>query len=210
MRANKKATHKPHQIDITGDIAKLTAYNKKGNPVVALFDAADIEKVRTFANWRAVWDSKFDTAVIESKDFANKHAVRTPVAAAIMQCSPNAPIHYINGNVLDNRQSNLKIYDLKSEKNEFTVMDDIATVVTKNRCGVVTGEFLIDRTDLDLVVNQNHIWLKKRRSSGQPYVVNIDGLLLGHYLFGDETGIIAYKNLDPLDNRRENISLSES
>lgn len=203
-----KIKHKAHQIEIDGDVGKLTAYTKKEKPVVALFDAVDINKINAFENWRAVWQNELDCQIIESKDFKDGHATKTSVAAAILECSPNAPMRHINGDIADNRRANLEIYDVLAQPNEYQKVEAGISVILKNRYGRVAGEFLIDADDLELVVGSGHIWLKKQRSSGQPYVVNQNGLLLAHLLLHINAGFVAYKNRNPLDNRRENISLA--
>ena len=201
-----KIEHKSHTVEIDGNIGKLRAYTKKGKPVVAIFDAADIDKIRAFKNWRAVWNKDWDCQVIESKDFKDGHAKRTPVAAAILECSPNAPIRHINVNFLDNRRTNLEIHDVKAHPNEYEC-DKHAVITLKDRCGYTTGVCSVDKEDIDLVINSGHIWFRKRRSSGQPYVVNQNGLLLAHLLLEIEDGLIIYKNRNPFDNRRENIKI---
>ena len=203
---NKKAQHKPHHLAIAGDIGKLTAYTKKGKPVVAIFDAVDIDKINAFKNWRAVWYAPLDCQLIESKDFKDGRAIRTPVAAAILQCSPNAPIRHFNVDILDNRRANLEIYDVFAQSNEYYI-DKSACIVLKDRYGRQVGACSFDNEDLDLVINSGHVWIKKTRPNGQPYVVNQDGLLLAHLLLGVNKGFVNYKNKNPLDNRRENIKV---
>jgi len=202
-----KVEHKPHHIEIEGNIGKLIAYTKKAKPVVAIFDATDIDKISTFNNWRAIWHTDFDCQMIESKDFNDGRVIRTPVASAILGCSPNAPIHHINGDILDNRHANLEIYHVKAQPNEYKTVETGISVILKDRYGRVVGDFLIDTADLDQVVNSGHVWLKKRRASGQPYVVCTDGLLLAYFLFSVKSGFVVYKNKNPLDNRRENIKI---
>jgi len=202
-----KVEHKQHHIEIEGQLGKLTAYTKKGKPVVALFDPVDFDKVHAFKNWRAVWHTLFDCQVVESKDFKGGHAVRTPVAAAVLACSPNAPIRHMSGDVLDNRRVNLEIYDVKAQPNVYEPVEDGISITLKDRYGQVVGAALIDEDDLDLVVNQGHVWLRKKRGNGQPYVVDQNSLLLAHFLLGIREGFVVYKNKNPLDNRRKNITL---
>ena len=203
----RKLEHKPHHVEIYNDIGRLFAYTKKGKPVIAIFDAVDIKKINAFKNWRAVWHTDFDCHIIESKDYKDNHAIRMPVASAILECSPNAPIRHINGNILDNRLSNLEIYNVGGQPNEYKIVDAGISVILKDRYGREVGEFLIDAGDLDLVINSGYVWLRKRRASGQPYVASIDGLLLAHLLLDVNEGFICYKNKNPLDNRRENIKI---
>jgi len=209
MKRTKRQDHKPHRIEIEDKVGKLTAYTKKDKPVVALFDVADLEKVEAFSNWRAVWDTRLDGPTVENKAFNGGRAIRMPVAAAILGCSPNAPIRHLNGDVLDNRQSNLEIYDVKGQPNDYEVVESRVVILLRDRYGHVVGKALIDQEDLTLVVQGDHVWLRKRRSSGQPYVVNQDGLLLAHLLLGVESGFVEYVNKNPLDNRRGNIKCQE-
>ena len=203
-----KIKHQQHHIELEGDVGKLTAYTKKDKPVTAIFDAADFDKINKFKNWRAVWCAHFDCQVIESKDFNDGRATRTPIAAAILECSPNAPIRHINVDFLDNRRSNLEIYDVKAQPNDYEIGERVAMIL-KDRCGYAVGVCSFDNEDLDLVIKSGHIWFKKRRVSGQPYVVNQDGLLLAHLLLGVSEGFIIYENKNPLDNRRRNIKIDQ-
>ena len=202
-----QAEYKLHHIKIEGDNGILTAYTKKGKAVVSIFDANDVDKLTAFEKWRAVWQTKFDCQVIESKVFKDGRAIRTTMAAAILGCSPHAPIRHLNGDMLDHRRSNLDIYDVKAEPNAYMQIEAGIALILKDRYGRVVGEATIDPADLDLVIHRNHVWLKKRRPSGQPYVVNQNGLLLAHLLLGVSEGFVRYKNKNPLDNRRKNIHL---
>jgi len=201
-----KAKYRPHHIELEGDIGKLTAYTKKGKPVVAIFDAVDLDKITAFKNWRAIWYAPLDCPLIESKDFKDGRAIRIPVAAAILQCSPNAPIRHFNVNILDNRRSNLEIYDVRAQPNEYYIGKRVAMVL-KDRYGRQVGTCAFDNEDLDLVINSGHVWLKKMRPSGQPYVVNTEGLLLAHLILGVDEGFVTYVNQDPLNNQRKNIKI---
>ncbi|MCL2559954.1 MAG: hypothetical protein FWE07_05650 [Turicibacter sp.] len=205
--SKREMVHEPHQIEIDGDVGKLTAYTKKGKPVVALIDAVDVEKLEAFEHWRAVWNTEFDCQMIESKTFKDGYAMRLPVAAAILDCSPNAPIRHLNGELLDNRRANLEIFDVKAQPNEIEVVGDNVQIKLRDRYGRDVGVALIDADDLDFVVNEQHVWLKKQRSSGQPYVVNQQGLLLAHHVLRVTEGFAHYINKNPLDNRRKNLEI---
>lgn len=209
IKMRKKNKHLPHEIVIDGEIGRLTAYTKKGKPVVAIFDTVDLPKIAAFQNWRAVWCAPLDCPMIESKAFINGRAVRTPVAAAILECSPNAPIRHFNVNILDNRRANLEIYDVKAQPNEHYVGEERVAMVLKDRYGRQVGSCFFDKDDLDLVINSGHVWLKKSRRCGQPYIISTEGILLAHLILGVEAGFVTYLNKNPLDNRRENVKLEK-
>jgi len=202
----RKNEHLPHEIAIDGEVGKLTAYTKKRKPVVATFDAMDRPLLEKFHHWRAVWSNEFDCQLVESKDLNDEHAVRTPVAAAILGCSPNAPIRHLNGDILDNRRTNLEIYDVKTQPNEYVVNDGWVEMILKDRYGRPVGTCYFDQDDLNLVTD-GHIWRKKSRPTGQPYVVNTEGRLLAYLLLGVDDGFVTYINKNPLDNSRKNLRL---
>ena len=206
----KKNEYKPHQIEMNHPTATLIAYNKKGKAVTALFDSNDLERIERFKNWRAVWHTDFDCAYIESKDFKDGRAIRTSVAAAVLNCSTNAPIRHLNKNVLDNRRANLEIYNLLAQPNDYVEVEGGMAIILKDRYGRKVGEALIDPTDLDLVIHRGNVWFKKRRSNGQPYILNQNGRLLAHLLLNSDNGIVIYENKNPLDNRRKNIRMDET
>ena len=203
----RKNEHLPHEIEIDGEIGRLTAYTKKGKPVVALFDATDLPKIEVFHNWRAVWSNEFDCQLVESKDMNDGHAVRTSVAAAILVCSPNAPIRHFDGDILNNKRANLEIYDVKVQPNEYYITNARVDMILKDRYGRQVGICHFDKEDLDLVINHGFVWLKKYHSTGQPYVVSTEGRLLAHLLLGVEDGFVTYLNKNPLDNCRQNLEL---
>jgi len=126
-----------------------------------------------------------------------------------LQCSPNAPIRHFNVNILDNRRANLEIYDVKAQPNEY-YMDKRVGMILKDRYGRAVGTCGFDNEDLDLVINSGHVWLKKTRPTGQPYVVNTEGLLLAHLILGVDDGIVTYINKNPLDNSRKNIKIAKN
>jgi len=206
---SKNIKHQQHTIRIDEEFAYLTAYTKKKKPVEAIIDVADLKNIKKYDNWRAVWSTEHDSAIIEHKKYEKNHATRLSLASIILSCSPNAPIRHKNGNLLDNRRQNLEIFDLKNHPNEIITHDDTVEIKLKDRYGKIVGSTIIDKSDQEKILNNNEIWIKKKRSSGQPYVVNLKNELLSHKILGVVSGYVLYLNKNPLDNRRNNIRIEE-
>ena len=203
----KSIKHKAHQIKLLEDYGQLIAYTKKEKPVVAIFYLNDLPKLKKHQAWRAVFSTEFNCAIIESKSYQNGRAIRTPVASAILNCSPNAPIRHLNGDVLDNRRKNLEIFDRTAKLNDYEIQGDSAKIQLLSRYGQLEGFAIIDAEDLSSVIMDKRTWMKKRRPCGQPFVIDQSGRLLAHQVLNITDGFMLYKNKNPLDNRKSNLIL---
>ena len=205
--ALKEKEIKPHHIDIVGHEVHLTAHTKKGKSAQAVFDVTCLDKVKAHAHWRAVFSTEFNTFIIETKSFDGKHAKRLPLSAVILGCSPNAPIHHKDGDLLNCRLANLSQFKRNEQVNDFDIHAPYATILLKNRYGYVESKTVVDEKNVEKLVTLAHVWRQKKRPNGQPYVVDGEGRLLAHVILGVTEGNVLYKNKNPLDNRLENLLL---
>jgi|GEM_PF-538480 len=214
----KKKTSLPiPSYEIDDQIVTLTAYTKKGKPVTAIFDVEDLDKVQSIDNWIAQWHKDFNEFLIQSKQTINEngktHIKKVSLPATILNVSTNAPIRHINGNLMDNRKSNLEIY-VRAQKNDYQVLaNNTVAVHLKNRYGQVVADALISQEDLERVVNPEFTWIQKKRSNGQPRVVahtEAGFITLDRYLTECPENFYVYHiNKNPLDNRRQNLELKK-
>lgn len=213
----KKITIQKPEYEITDQWVKLTAYSKKGKAVTAIFDKDDLNTIQSIDTWYAQWDKDFNSFLIQSKTAKISNGQITPhkatLPATILGVSPNAPIHHINGDFLDNRKCNLKIFD-RSQPNEYRELEPgVITVLLKNRYGYKVAETLISKDDLESVINNDYVWIYKKKANGQPYVIaqsETARLYLDRYLTNCPEDFYVYHiNKNPLDNRRENLEIKK-
>lgn len=205
----------PANYEVVEQLVRLTAFSKKGKPVTAIFDLDDLAKVKAINSWYAIWHKDFNSYLIQSK-IAKKingkmHVEKSTLSSLILNVSPNAPIHHLNGNILDNRKSNLKIYD-RFQKNDYEELSaDVIAIHLKNRYGYLVAKALISRTDLDRVVTEEYTWTLKKHLTGQPFVIantQAGVIALERYLTNcPEEAYVYHINKNPLDNRRENLEI---
>ena len=213
----KKITLQKPEYDITDQMIKITAYSKKGKSVTAIFDKDDLNTVQAIESWYAQWDKDFNCYLIQSKTSkivnGQVKAQKTTLSATILGVSPNAPIHHINGDLLDNRKSNLEIFDRTKPNDYLELEDGTVAIQLKNRYGYVVAKTLISKNDLQPLINTEYVWILQKKANGQPYVsthAKSDRIYLDQYLTKCPEGFYVHHiNKNPLDNRRENLEIKE-
>ena len=210
-------TQHKNQYDIIGDVVNLTVFNKKGKSFVAQFDLEDLEKVKSYSHWYAQWHKDFNCYMIETKTKLDQNGkvryLKPTLQSVVLGTSKNAPIRHINGDLLDNRKSNLEIYN-RQQINSYDRLDNGDSAIhLKDRYGNIVNKALISAEDLDYVVNEQYTWISKKKPNGQPYVLAhtpSGPLYLDTFLVKPQAGFYVYHiNKNPLDNRRQNLELKE-
>lgn len=128
--------------------------------------------------------------------------------AFLLGVSPKAPIRHLNGNTLDNRKSNLEIYN-QNTKNDYRIVDEnTIAVILRDKYGKEIATTLIDKEDLDKVVNNGNGWVRYI-SNQEPYAVsNTESgrVYLDRFIMdADDDTIVHHINLNTLDNRKSNL-----
>ena len=137
-----------------------------------------------------------------------KHAEKLTLQAFLLGLSPKAPIRHLNGNTLDNRKSNLEIYN-QNTKNDYRILDEnTIAVILRDKYGKEIATTLIDKEDLDKVVNNDNGWVRyvsnrepyaiSNRSTGRVY---LDRIIMDT----DDNFFVHHINLNTLDNRKINL-----
>lgn len=212
MNTNYKTTKNEFKTD--GDVTLMTILKKNGTELSTKIDTADIEKVQNAGTWFAEWHKDFNSYLVQSisSTKTNKKAkpLKQSLQTIIMDVAPTAPVKHINGDTLDNRKSNLQIFN-RNEKNEFENVDgNTVAVILKDKYGNVHSKALISPEDLHTVINDNYSWVSARIHGKDCVVANtpegrihLDKLLMDPM----ENQVVHHINLNPLDNRRKNLEL---
>ncbi|MDU7440568.1 MAG: hypothetical protein E7L05_08325, partial [Clostridium sp.] len=119
---------------------------------------------------------------------------------------------HLNGDTLDNRKSNLELYN-RTLKNDCEKVDhETMAVILRDKFGNPKHKALISMSDVNRVVRDGYNWVVYYKGSEMMVVANTkDGRIrLDEYLMKPEEGAkIHHINLNPLDNRRDNLEIKE-
>ncbi len=128
-----------------------------------------------------------------------------------MNVTATTPVKHINGDTLDNRKSNLKIYD-RTEKNETIQVDEnTIAIILKDKHGNVNAKALISTEDQEQVLADGYTWVTYAYRGETCVVANTpDGRVYLDKLLMNPDNIqrVHHINLNPLDNRRKNLELT--
>ena len=208
-------TQNKNQYEIDNDVVKLTVFNKKGKSFTAQFDLEDLEKVKALGTWHAQWNKDFNNYIIQTSteviQKGKKRYIKPTLQSTVLGTSPNAPIRHLNGDLLDNRKSNLEIYN-RRQINDYEVLENqVIAIHLKDRYGNLVNKALISAEDLDQVVNEKYTWVCQKKANGQPYAIahtEAGRVYLDTYLTNCQPGFrVHHINKNPLDNRRQNLEV---
>ncbi|MHC1685113.1 MAG: hypothetical protein AB6733_19620 [Clostridiaceae bacterium] len=214
MNTNYKTTE--NKYEVKEDVALISVLKKDGSELIAKIDIDDIEKIKNTGTWFAEWNKDFNDYIVQniSSDKINKKSkpLKQSLQSVILNTNPKAPIRFLNGNTLDNRKCNLEIVE-RNTKNDYEVIDkDTIAIVLKDRLGKVTSKALISKKDLNKVITDEYSWVEHRTHGNIAVVANtpngrvyLDKLIMNT----GENVSIHHINLNPLDNRRDNLEKAE-
>lgn len=208
MKNNYKFSE--NKYEIKGNIVEITIENKKGKEFIALIDLDDIDKVKEQGIWFAEWSKDLNAYTAQNINSKLKNKKGKPLKQSlqglVLGVSAKAPIKHINENYLDNRKENIELVDTHV-KNNFEIVDDVtAYIILNDKYGREEAKAIVSKEDLDLLIKDEYNWALYRNEviantiEGRIY---LDELLLDP----QENEIVHHINLNPLDNRRDNIEI---
>lgn len=200
-----------NKFDVKENIAYATVLKKDGSELVFQIDAEDVERIKSMGTWFAEWNKDFNAYIIQniSKSKGTK-PLKQSLQTVILNTNPKAPVKHINGNMLDNRKSNLEIVQ-RAQKNQFEKVDDttIAIILT-NKYGAPHAKALISSEDLNTVITDEFSWVQYKKNGDIMVIANtpqgrihLDKLIMNP----TESETVHHINLNPLDCRRSNLEI---
>lgn len=191
----------------------IHVHKKDGSMLEAKIDTDDLERVLAKGNWFAEWHKDFNSYLVLNLSYNSEdkhHSEKQNLQSFILGVNTKAPIRHINDDTLDNRKSNLKLFN-QNTINDYVASDSDAEsvkVILRDKYGKENARTLIDMDDLDKVINSGYSWVVYK-IKGEPYVVanTQDGrVFLNKYIMDTPADMISHHiNLNPLDNRKLNL-----
>jgi hypothetical protein len=166
---------KVNEYEIKGNIAYIKLRKKDGTTIDAKIDADDLKAVLDKGTWFAEWDKDFNNYLVKTPSIATvdgkKIKKKQTLHSFLLDTNTKTPVRHINGDTLDNRRSNIKIYDQNAVINDYEVVDaESVYVILRDKYGRKNGKVLIDSEDLDRIINSFHSWVYYM-NEGEHYAV---------------------------------------
>lgn len=198
-----------NEFTTEGNITLVTALKKDGSEVVFKVDAEDAARVEDMGTWFAEWHKDFNAYTIQNiSPVKGKKPLKQSIQTFLLNTNPKAPVKHINGDMLDNRKSNLEIVQ-RNQKNKVEKIDEntIAIILT-DKFGKPHAKALISPEDLDTVVTDEYSWVEHKKYKSIMVIANtpqgriqLDNLIMNP----TESEFVHHINLNPLDCRRTNL-----
>lgn len=214
INTNYKTTE--NKYDVKNDLVIFTVLKKDGSELKVKINIPDLEKVQSAGIWFAEWNKDFNDYIIQNISVTKKNKQGKPLKQSlqslILDVNPKAPINFVNGDVLDNRRSNLELVE-RNTKNSYEIVDnDTIAVILTDKYGNAKDKALISTKDLNKVINDTYSWVLHKVNGNLMVIANtpdgrihLDRVIMNPDL--DEK--IHHINLDPLDNTRKNLEKSK-
>ena len=126
----------------------------------------------------------------------------------ILDVHPKAPVRHINGDTLDNRKANLEVYNQNTINDYEEFDEESVAVILRDRYGKEKTRTIIDKEDLNRVVNNDYTWVLFKKDT-EPYAVanTPEGkIYLNRFIMSTTEDMVTHPiNLNTLDNRKANL-----
>jgi hypothetical protein len=212
MKKNYKTQENEFEFEDSTVLMKV--FKKDGTMLITKIDKNDLDTVKNAGTWFAEWHKDFNNYIVQNMNKSSVNGkskfIKRSLQSVIMNVNSKSPIRHINGDTLDNRKSNLEIFN-RNTRNDYEAVDnDTVAVILKDKYGKIEAKTLISKEDLSKVLNDTYGWICATIYGRVHVVTNTPGgrVYLDKLLMKPEDNMTVHHiNLDPLDNRRSNLEL---
>ncbi|MDQ1146060.1 hypothetical protein QE429_002887 [Bacillus sp. SORGH_AS 510] len=174
----------------------------------------DSDKIELISSYTWVCDKKSDINdyVIYTKIYEGGTSRKISLRKMILGYDKDKTAYFVNGNRLDFRLENIKLYSDKMT-NDYYIEEQVAHIFIKISNEETYTVTMIDEEDLEKVMQLGYTW-HYYQGNGEPYIVNTiveeDGKrkrVYLHRIVNDcpEDKVVDHINHDTLDNRKSNL-----
>jgi len=209
----RKYENKTNEYEVKENVAFIKLSKKDGTTIDAKIDFDDLNKVLEKGTWFAEWSKDFNNYLVKtlSNSFADGKNTKEKqtLQSFILDTNTKTPIIHINGDILDNRKCNIKIYDQNAVINDYEVVDaESVYIILRDKYGRIIEKALIDNDDLDRVINSSHSWVYYFHEGEHYAVANTKNgrIFLHNFIMNTpEDMITKHVTHNTLDNRKSNL-----
>lgn len=205
---------KANEYEVKGNVAFVKLSKKDGTTIDTKIDSDDLNKFLEKGTWFAEWSKDFNNYLVKTLSGSSQDGKYTKekqtLQSFILGTNTRTPISHINGDTLDNRKCNIKIYDQNAVINDYEVVDaESVYIILRDKYGRKNEKTLIDNEDLDRVINSSHSWVYYFNEGEHYAVANTkEGrVFLHNFIMNTPKDMITkYVTHNTLDNRKSNLN----
>jgi hypothetical protein len=197
-----------NEYEVKENIAFLKLRKKNGTLIDCKIDIHDLERVLEGGLWFAEWHKDFNNYLALRYIQKEKRREKQALHSFIIGADDKAPVRHLNGDTLDNRKSNLEIYNRNTPNDYKQGGDDSISIILRDNHGRENGKTIIDRDDLSRVLNNGYTWVHYRKDERRYAVANTPSgrIFLEKFIMNaPENVTVHHKNHNTLDNRKINL-----
>jgi hypothetical protein len=199
---------KGNEYEVKENIAYIKLRKKDGTIIDTKIDAADLKMVLDKGTWFAEWNKTFNSYLVQNVNYPSKE--KQTLHSFILGAHAKSPIRHINGDTLDNRRCNIKVYNQNIGINDYEKLDaETIAIILRDKYGREKTRTMIDNEDLDKVLNSGYTWVYYT-NHGRDYAISNSPegrTYLHNFIMNTPENIITkHVNYDTLDNRKSNLN----
>lgn len=202
-----KATE-PIAFEVNKNVANLQLKKKNGSTLIAKVDAEDLQRVLAAGDWFAEWHKDYNSYLVQHYIEGSNQKGKESLQAFLLGEGPKTPIRHLNGDTLDNRKTNLELYDRNTHNHYKELNSDTVAVILRDSKGVENGRAIVDKADLYRVMNNGFPWVLYKNDDKPHAVANTPKgrLYLDSFIMNSADNMnVHHINLNTLDNRKSNL-----
>lgn len=211
---------KGNDYEIKDNIALIKLNRKDGSTIETQIDLEDLDRVLKKGTWFAEWHKDYNNYLVHNVSYyyieGKKHRKKMTLHSFIMGTDSKSPIKHCDGNTLNNCKSNLKVYSQTMMNDYVEINNETIAIILRDKYGKEKARTLIDKEDLERVINNGYTWCYFK-GNGYPYAVanTREGRIYLHrFIMNTPKGMVTdHKYHNTLDNRKCNLinaTLSEN